>query len=79
MEKKKKDFDKILQEALDNAPSIEGYTIEQLSAIIDRPWTTTRWHIECLKARGVVEAHEFGKAVLYRLKKEKKEKTLEGL
>jgi len=41
---KKKSLDEILQEALENAPTIQGYTIKQLSEITGIPWTTTRWH-----------------------------------
>jgi hypothetical protein len=37
-----KDLDEILEEALVNAPSIQGYTIEQLTEVINRPWPTTR-------------------------------------
>ena len=57
-EEKKKDFDEIVQEALDNAHSIEGYTIEELSDVINRPWSTTRWHLERLEARGIGEPYE---------------------
>ena len=60
-EEKEKDFDIIVQEALDNAHSIKGYTIEQLSDVINRSWPTTRWHLERLEARGVGEPYELGK------------------
>ena len=70
--KKKKDLDTILQEALETAPSIEGYTIRQLSDVINSPWSTTRWHLERLEARGIVEPYELGRAKIYRLKKCKK-------
>jgi len=70
--KKKKDLDTILQEALETAPSIEGYTIRQLSEVINSPWSTTRWHLERLEARGIVEPYELGRAKIYRLKKRKK-------
>lgn len=70
-EEKKKDFDEIVQEALDNAPSIDGYTIKQLSDVIDRPWSTTRWHLERLEARGIVEPYELERAKIYKLRREK--------
>lgn len=35
--KPEKDLDKILQEALDNAPTIEGFTIAQLAEIKGTP------------------------------------------
>jgi DNA-binding transcriptional ArsR family regulator len=70
MEKaKKKDLDEIMEEALANAPSIEGYSIRQLSEVIDSPWSTTRWHLERLEARGIVEPYELGRAKIYKLKK----------
>ena len=70
MEKaKKKDLDEIMEEALANAPSIEGYSIRQLSEVIDSPWSTTRWHLERLEARWIVEPYELGRAKIYKLKK----------
>jgi len=70
---KKKSLDEILQEALENAPTIQGYTIKQLSEITGIPWTTTRWHLERLEAKGLVEPYEIGRAKIYRLKKRKKD------
>jgi len=49
--KKKKSLDEVLQEALRNAPVIQGYTIEQIKEILEitvipyRRWNR-RWHIE---------------------------------
>jgi len=71
-EKKEKDLDTILQEALETAPSIEGLTIRQLADAIDSPWSTTRWHLERLKARGIVEPYELGRAKIYRLRRGKR-------
>ena len=71
---KKKDLDAILQEALETAPSIEGYTIRQLSDVIKSPWSTTRWHLERLEARGIVEPYWLGRAKIYRLNRERKER-----
>jgi len=71
--KRKKDLDEILQDVLENAPSIEGYTIRQLSDVINSPWSTTRWHLERLEARGIVEPYELGRTKIYRLKRKKKE------
>jgi DNA-binding transcriptional ArsR family regulator len=50
--KKRKSLDEILEEALENAPTIQGYTIKQLSEITSIPWTTSRWHLERLEAKG---------------------------
>ncbi len=69
--KDRKSLDEILQEALENAPVIQGYTIKQLSEITGIPWTTTRWHLERLEAKGLVESYEIGRAKIYRLKKRK--------
>lgn len=69
--KKEKTIDELIQEALKNAPKIEGYTIKQLAEITGTPWPTTRWHLELLEARGVVEHFKLGKAKIYRLKKKK--------
>ncbi len=70
--RKKKSLDELLQEALNNAPTIQGYTIKQLSEITGIPWTTTRWHLERLEAKGLVEPYEIGRAKIYRLKKRRK-------
>ena len=67
---RRKSIDEIIQEALENAPTIQGYTIKQLSEITGIPWTTTRWHLERLEARGIVEPYKLGRAI-YRLKKKK--------
>jgi DNA-binding transcriptional ArsR family regulator len=69
-----KDLDKIMEEALAKAPSIEGYSIRQLSDIIDSPWSTTRWHLERLEERGIVEPYELGRAKIYRLIKSRQRK-----
>lgn len=63
---KKKDLDEILQDALENAPSIDGYTIRQLRNVINSPWTRSRWHLERLDARGIVEPYDIGKHRIYR-------------
>ncbi|MCD6148676.1 hypothetical protein J7J18_04845 [bacterium] len=65
--KKRKTIDEIIQEALENAPTIHSYTIKQLSEITGIPWTTTRWHIER------VGNDEFRRAK-YRLKRRKKKR-----
>jgi len=66
-ERDEKDLDTILQEALETAPSIEGYTIRQLSDVINSPWHPIRgWHIERLEALGIVD--ELG-AKIYRKRK----------
>ena len=49
--KRRKSLDEVLQEALENAPTIQGYTIEQIREILEigvipyRRWNR-RWHIE---------------------------------
>ena len=67
--RKRKSLDEILKEALENAPTIQGYTIKQLSEITGIPWSTTRWHLDRLEAKGLVEPYELGRARIYRLKK----------
>jgi len=53
--KKKKDLDTILQEVLETAPSIEGYTIEGFSVTNDPQLQKAihGWHLERLEARGI--------------------------
>jgi len=53
--KKKKDLDTILQEVLETAPSIEGYTIEGFFVTNDPQLQKAirGWHLECLEARGI--------------------------
>ncbi|MBI5253410.1 MAG: hypothetical protein HY930_03310 [Euryarchaeota archaeon] len=70
--KVKKSLDDIIEEALRNAPKIEGYTIKQLAEITGTPWPTTRWHLELLEARGAIEHFEVGRAKLYSLRKKSK-------
>jgi len=72
-DEEKKSLDEIIEEALKDAPKFEGYTIKELAEITDTPWPTTRWHLELLEARGVVEHLEIGRAKLYYLKKKKDE------
>jgi DNA-binding transcriptional ArsR family regulator len=68
------DFDRYLEESLKNAPKIEGFSIKQLAEITETPWPTTRWHLELLESRGVIEHIDVGRAKLYALKKKPKEK-----
>ena len=65
----KKDLDEKIKEALANAPKIEGYTIKDLAEITQTPWPTTRWHLELLEARGIIEHMNIGRAKVYSLKK----------
>lgn len=67
---RRKNLDKILEESLKDAPKIEGYTIKQLAEITETPWPTTRWHLESLEAKGVVDYTAIGRAKLYYLKKQ---------
>jgi len=52
---KKKDLDTILQEVLETAPSIEGYTIEGFFVTNDPQLQKAirGWHLERLEARGI--------------------------
>ena len=70
--KEKISLDELLEEELKKAPKIEGYTISQLSELLGVPWPTTRWHLELLEARGVVEHFEIGRAKIYSLKKKRR-------
>jgi len=76
MAKKKpeKTLDERIQEALEAAPKIEGYTVKQLAEMTETPWPTTRWHLELLEARGAVEYMNIGRARVYALKKKKQKK-----
>ncbi|WP_048086377.1 hypothetical protein [Ferroglobus placidus] len=49
--RKRKSLDEILQEALENSPTIQSYTIKQLSEITGIPWSTTRRPLERLEAK----------------------------
>jgi len=68
-----KKLDEMIEEALKNAPKIEGYTVKQIAEIIGAPWPTTRWHLELLEARGVVGHYNIGRAKVYFLKKKRKD------
>jgi len=69
-----KDIDDMIKEALAEAPEVKGYTIKELAKSIDRPWPTTRWHLELLRARGEVTYREIGRAKLYSMIRKKAEK-----
>ncbi len=72
---KKKDLDTILQEVLETAPSIEGYTIRQLSDVINSPWRPIRgWHLESLEARGIAEPFDPQRYKIYRRGKKERRK-----
>jgi len=45
---KRKSLDEILEEALKDAPSIEGYGTNILSPLT---WPTSRWHLETLEVK----------------------------
>jgi len=70
--KREKTLDEMIEESLEKAPKIKGYTIKQLAEITETPWPTTRWHLELLEARGAVEHFEIGRAKVYSLKKKSK-------
>ena len=77
IEKNDKDrLDYMIMDALADAPEINGFTIKDLAEATDTPWPTTRWHLEVLEGRGIVEHDKIGKAKVYRLK-DKKEDTKE--
>jgi len=65
---KKKDLDTILQEVLETAPSIEGYTIEGFFITNDPQLRKAihGWHLECLEARGIAEPFEPQRYKIYR-------------
>ena len=46
--KERKDIDTILEEALETAPLVEGYTIKEFSDVINSLWKVPRWHLERL-------------------------------
>jgi len=64
----------MIEEALKNAPKIEGYSVKQIAEIIGVPWPTARWHLELLEAKGVVDHYNIGRAKVYYLKRKKKSK-----
>lgn len=70
--KKKITLDEMIEEALEKAPKIEGYTVKQIAEITGAPWPTARWHLELLEARGTVEHFNLGRAKVYSLKKKSK-------
>lgn len=69
---KKKNLNGIIEKALVNAPKIEGYTVKELADITRTPWPTTRWHLELLEARGIVQYHQVGRAKVYSLRRKRK-------
>ncbi len=57
--------EKIL-EALSKPPVYSGYTIKELSKEIDLPEPTARWHLEILEASGKLESVQIGKTKLFK-------------
>jgi len=58
-----------IKNVLEDAPKIEGYSIQQLTQLLNRPFPTIRWHLELLAAKGDVEFVEIGRAKVYKLKR----------
>jgi predicted ArsR family transcriptional regulator len=67
---KKKSLSESIEKALENAPTLKGFTIKQVAEVTKTPWPTARWHLELLEARGVVDHVDIGRAKLYYLKKD---------
>lgn len=66
--REKESLDQAIREVLGKAPQIKGFTIKEISEKLNRPWPTTRWHLELMEARGEVLYQEIGRAKLYFLK-----------
>jgi len=62
-------IDELITKALSNAPMREGYTVKELSELINKPWNETRWMLEVLEGRGLVRYVEIGRAKLFSLNK----------
>ena len=65
-------FDEILQRHLKDAPTYEGFTIQELAILSERPWPSTKHELELMEIQNRVEYTHIGRAKLYRLKKQKK-------
>jgi len=66
----KKTLDEIIDEALKDVPEFPNYSVAELAEITDERWLPSRWHVEILEARGVVEHLEQGREKLRRLKQQ---------
>lgn len=66
----KKSFDQIIEEALKDVPEFPKYTITEIAEITDEKWVSSRWHVEVLESRGVVDHLEQCRNRLKRLKEE---------
>lgn len=66
----KKTLDEIIEDALEDVPEFPNYSAAELAEITDERWPPSRWHVEILEARGVVEHLEQGREKLRRLKEE---------
>ncbi|MGD2247508.1 MAG: hypothetical protein PVF58_03820 [Candidatus Methanofastidiosia archaeon] len=75
MVKRKHELEKKIEKALEDAPKIKGLTVKQLAETTETPWSTTRWHLELMEARGVVEFIEIGRAKLYALTRKTKDSS----
>ena len=68
MSKKDKTLDEIIEEALRDVPELPKYTVDEIAKVTDEEWVPTRWHVEILESRGVVDHLEQGREKLRRLK-----------
>ena len=66
----KKTLDEIIDEALEDVPEFSDYSAAELAEITDERWPPSRWHVEILEARGVVEHLEQGREKLRKLKQQ---------
>ena len=69
MSKKSKSFDEIVEETIRDMSEPLKYTIEELAEITDEYWGSSRWHVDILESRGVVDHLEQGREKLRRLKR----------
>lgn len=62
-------LDALSERALQKAPKIEGYTVEQLDDITETPWPTKNWHLELLEPRETVESFNIKRTKIHALGK----------
>jgi predicted transcriptional regulator len=64
-----KDFAKQVEEILKTAPTYKGLTVQQIAQELNQPVSTTRVHMELLRAQGIAGEVKVGKSRLYTLLK----------
>lgn len=69
MPQRKRKYEERIRKLLSNPPEFKGFSVKQISRELVEPWSTMKWYVGLLEARGEVEFVRVGRAKLYSLKR----------